>query len=116
MEFSEELMIPDKSLSLNEGAIKVMGWQSSNKEDSFTHQVLVALAKEYDFSLDTPYEDLSEEVRRILIFGTDKSVPVHYTGQRGTGVYDITFEGLVENVNRRYRETHSEYTLSLIHI
>ncbi len=110
MEFSEELMIPDKSLSLNEGAIKVMGWQSSNKEDSFTHQVLVALAKEYDFSLDTPYEDLSEEVRRILIFGTDKSVPVHYTGQRGTGVYDITFEGLVENVNRRYRETHSEYT------
>jgi len=110
MEFSEELMIPDKSLSINEGCIKVMGWQSSNKEDSFTHQVLVALAKEYDFSLDTPYEDLSEEVRRILIFGTDKSVPVHYTGQRGTGVYDITFEGLVENVNRRYRETHSEYT------
>ena len=110
MEFSEELMIPDKSLSINEGCIKVMGWQSSNKEDSFTHQVLVALAKEYDFSLDTPYEDLSEEVRRILVFGTDKSVPVHYTGQRGTGVYDITFEGLVENVNRRYRETHSEYT------
>ena len=110
MEFSEELMIPDKSLSLNEGAIKVMGWQSSNKEDSFTHQVLVALAKEYNFSLDTPYEDLSEEVRRILIFGTDRSVPVHYTGQRGTGVYDITFEGLVENVNRRYKETHSEYT------
>lgn len=110
MEFSEELMIPDKSLSINEGCIKVMGWQSSNKEDSFTHQVLVALAKEYDFSLDTPYEDLSEEVRRIIVFGTDKSVPVHYTGQRGTGVYDITFEGLVENVNRRYRETHSEYT------
>ena len=110
MEFSEELMIPDKSLSLNEGAIKVMGWQSSGKEDSFTHQVLVALAKEYDFSLDTPYEELSEDIRHMLIFGADRSVPVHYTGQRGTGVYDITFEGLVENVNRRYRETHSEYT------
>ncbi len=110
MEFSEELMIPDKSLSINEGCIKVMGWQSSSKEDSFTHQVLVALSEEYNFSLDTPYEELSEEVRNIIIFGTDKSVPVHYTGQRGTGVYDITFEGLVENVNRRYRETHSEYT------
>ncbi len=110
MEFSEELMIPDKSLSINEGCIKVMGWQSSNKEDSFTHQLLVALSKEYNFSLDTPYEELSEEVRNIIVFGTDKSVPVHYTGQRGTGVYDITFEGLVENVNRRYRETHSEYT------
>ncbi len=110
MEFSEELMIPDKSLSINEGCIKVMGWQSATKEDSFSHQVLVALADEYDFSLDTPYEDLSDEVRHILIFGTDKEVPVHYTGQRGTGVYDIAFEGLVENVNRRYRETHSEYT------
>lgn len=110
MEFSEELMIPDKSLSINEGCIKVMGWQSSSKEDSFTHQVLVALSEEYNFSLDTPYEELSEEVRNIIVFGTDKSVPVHYTGQRGTGVYDITFEGLVENVNRRYRETHSEYT------
>ncbi len=110
MEFSAELMIPDKSLSINEGCIKVMGWQSSNKEDSFTHQLLVALSKEYNFSLDTPYEELSEEVRNIIVFGTDKSVPVHYTGQRGTGVYDITFEGLVENVNRRYRETHSEYT------
>ncbi|MBE5899297.1 MAG: excinuclease ABC subunit UvrA [Lachnospiraceae bacterium] len=110
MEFSEELMIPDKSLSINEGCIKVMGWQSSSKEDSFTHQLLVALSKEYNFSLDTPYEELSEEVRNIIVFGTDKSVPVHYTGQRGTGVYDITFEGLVENVNRRYRETHSEYT------
>jgi len=110
MEFSEELMIPDKSLSINEGCIKVMGWQSSSKEDSFTHQLLVALSKEYNFSLDTPYEELSEEVRNIIVFGTDKSVPVHYTGQRGSGVYDITFEGLVENVNRRYRETHSEYT------
>lgn len=110
MEFSEELMIPDKSLSINEGCIKVMGWQSAAKEDSFSHQVLVALAEEYNFSLDTPYEDLSDEVRHILIFGTDKEVPVHYTGQRGTGVYDIAFEGLVENVNRRYRETHSDYT------
>ncbi len=110
MEFSEELMIPDKSLSINEGCIKVMGWQSATKEDSFSHQVLVALAEEYNFSLDTPYEDLSDEVRHILIFGTDKEVPVHYTGQRGTGVYDIAFEGLVENVNRRYRETHSDYT------
>nr|MCR4610481.1 excinuclease ABC subunit UvrA [Lachnospiraceae bacterium] len=110
MEFDEDLMIPDKSLSINEGCIQVMGWQSSNKEGSFSHQLLVALSEEYDFSLDTPYEDLSEEVRSILIYGTDRSVGVHYTGQRGTGVYDITFEGLIANVHRRYRETGSEYT------
>lgn len=109
MEFSEDLMIPDKSLSLNEGAIKVIGWQSSNKEDSFSHQVLVALAKEFDFSLDTPYEELSEDVRRVLIYGTDISVPVHYTGQHGYGVYDIAFDGLIDNVNRRYKETSSDY-------
>ncbi len=110
MEFDEDLMIPDKSLSINEGCIQVMGWQSSNKPGSFTYQLLVALAEAYDFDLDTPYEDLSEEVRQVLIYGTEESVDVHYTGQRGSGVYDITFEGLIANVHRRYRETGSEYT------
>ena len=110
MEFDEDLMIPDKSLSINEGCIQVMGWQSSNKPGSFTYQLLVALAEAYDFDLDTPYEDLSEEARQVLIYGTEESVDVHYTGQRGSGVYDITFEGLIANVHRRYRETGSEYT------
>ena len=110
MQFDEDLMIPDKSLSINAGCIQVMGWQSSSKPGSFTYQLLTALAEEYDFSLDTPYEDLSDEARQVIIYGTDKSVPVHYSGQRGTGVYDIAFEGLIENVNRRYRETSSEYT------
>ena len=108
MEFDEDLMIPDKSLSFNEGCVTVMGWQSSPDPKSFTHAVLEALAKEYGFSLDTPYRDLPEEIRYQFIHGFDRTVPVHYRGQRGVGVYDICFEGLIANVNRRYRETHSE--------
>ena len=109
MEFDEDLMIPDKSLSINEGAIAVMGWQSCSKEGSFSRAILDALAKEYNFDLDTPFEQYSKEVHDVLIHGTDgKSVKVHYTGQRGTGVYDVAFEGLIENVNRRYRETFSQ--------
>lgn len=109
MEFDEDLMIPDKSLSFSEGAVKAMGWQSSAKEGSFTHAVLAALAEEYGFSLDTPYQDLPEDVRHMFLYGTNgKKVKVHYTGQRGVGVYDIAFEGLIRNEERRYRETGSE--------
>ena len=108
MEFDEDLMIPDKRLSFNEGCVTVMGWQSASDKKSFTHAILVALAKEYGFSLDTPYKDLPEEIRHQFIYGFDRTVPVHYKGQRGEGVYDICFEGLIANVNRRYRETHSE--------
>ena len=108
MEFDEDLMIPDKSLSFNQGAVQVMGWQSSNKSTSFAHALLEALAKEYDFSLDTPYKDLPENIRHMFIHGFDRSVDVHYQGQRGRGVYPTVFEGLIENVNRRYKETFSE--------
>ena len=109
MEFSEELMIPDTSLSLSKGAIAVMGWQSSGDPTSFSGSLLTALAKHYNFSLDTPYCDLPDEIRHMLIHGTDGvSVKVHYTGQRGTGVYDVAFEGLIKNVERRYRETYSD--------
>jgi excinuclease ABC subunit A len=108
MEFDEDLMIPDKSLSFNDGCVQVMGWQSSNKASSFAHALLEALAKEYKFSLDTPYKDLPEKVRHMFIHGFDKSVDVHYEGQRGRGVYPTVFEGLIENVNRRYKETFSE--------
>ena len=108
MEFDENLMIPDKSLSFNEGAVQVIGWQSSNKNTSFAHALLEALAKEYDFSLDTPYKDLPENIRHMFIHGFDRSVDVHYQGQRGRGVYPTVFEGLIENVNRRYKETFSE--------
>ncbi len=108
MEFDEELMIPDKRLSFNEGCVTVLGWQSANDKKSFTHAVLEALSKEYGFSLDTPYKDLPGDIRHRFIYGFDKTVPVHYKGQRGEGVYDICFEGLIANVNRRYRETHSE--------
>ena len=109
MEFDEELMIPNKKLSIVDGAIVVMGWQSATDPSSYTHAILKALAKEYKFSLDTPYEELSEEVRNIVIYGTGgKSVKVHYKGQRGEGVYDVAFEGLIKNVERRYRETGSE--------
>lgn len=109
MEFDEELMIPDKSLSLNQGAIVAMGWQSSSNEGSFTHCLLEALAKEYNFSLDTPYEELSEEVRKVIIYGTNgKEVKVHYKGQRGEGIYDVAFEGLIKNMERKYRETGSD--------
>ncbi len=109
MEFAPELMIPDTSLSLNEGAIAVMGWQSSNEEGSFTHAILVALSKEYGFSLDTPYEQLGEQVQDLILYGTNgHSVKVYYKGQRGEGVYDVAFDGLIRNVQRRYRETASQ--------
>ena len=109
MEFSEELMIPDTSLSLKQGAIAVMGWQSSGDPGSFSGSLLTALAKHYNFSLETPYCDLPEDIRHMLIHGTGGvSVKVHYTGQRGTGVYDVAFEGLIKNVERRYRETYSD--------
>lgn len=111
MEFDPELMIPDQKLSLNEGAIQVLGWQSSNDPSSYTHCLLEALAKEYDFSLDTPYEELSDKVKDIIIHGTKgKKVQVHYRGQRGVGVYDVAFEGLILNCHRRYRETGSDTT------
>jgi len=111
MEFSEELMIPDKSLSLSKGAFAVLGWQSASDPKSFAGSLLVALAKHYNFSLDTPYQDLPEDIRHMLIYGTNGvSVPVHYTGQRGTGVYDVAFEGLIKNMERKYRETYSDST------
>ena len=111
MEFDENLMIPDKHLSLAEGAIQVMGWQSSNDPSSYTYAILKALSEEYDFDLNTPYEELSESVRNVILHGTDgKKVVVHYRGQRGVGVYDIAFEGLIRNVERRYRETGSDLT------
>ena len=109
MEFDTDLIIPDKSLSINEGAITVMGWQSASKKGSFTRAILEALAEEYQFSLDTPFEEYPEEIQNILIHGTNgKNVNVHYFGQRGEGFYDIAFEGIVKNVERRYRETYSE--------
>ena len=109
MEFDEDLMIPDKRLSLAEGAIQVMGWQSSADPSSYTYATLKALSKEYGFSLNTPYQELPEDVRHMLIYGTGgRAVKVHYRGQRGEGVYDVAFEGLIQNVNRRYRETGSD--------
>ena len=109
MEFDVDLIIPDKSLSINEGAITVMGWQSASKKGSFTRAILEALAEEYHFSLDTPFEEYPEEIQNILIHGTNgKNVNVHYFGQRGEGFYDIAFEGIIKNVERRYRETYSE--------
>ena len=109
MEFDEDLMIPDKSLSINEGAIAVTGWQSCADKSSFTNAILRALCEEYHFDLDTPFEEYSQEVHDILIHGTNgKEVKVYYKGQRGEGVYDVAFEGLIKNVERRYRETGSE--------
>lgn len=109
MEFDEDLMIPDKRLSISEGAITVMGWQSCTDKKSFTYAILDALSKEYGFSLDTPFEDYPKEVQDVLIHGTNgKEVKVYYKGQRGEGVYDVAFEGLIRNVERRYRETSSE--------
>ncbi len=109
MEFDPELMIPDMSRSINDGAIAVLGWQSANKEGSFTRAILDALAKEYHFDLDTPFEDYPDEIKHVLIDGTDgHEVKVYYKGQRGEGVYDVAFEGLIKNVERRYRETFSE--------
>lgn len=110
MEFDVDLMIPDKSLSLKEGAIAVLGWQSSGTKGSFTNAVLQALADAFRFSMDTPFEELSPEVQDIIINGTDKKVDVYYEGQRGKGVYPIAFEGLIKNVERKYRETGSDTT------
>ena len=109
MEFSEELMIPDPSLSINEGAITVLGWQSCADKTSFTNAILQALCREYDFDLDTPFQDYPKKVHDVLIYGTNgKEVKVYYKGQRGEGVYDVAFDGLIKNVERRYRETGSE--------
>ena len=111
MEFAEELMIPDPSLSIADGALVVNGWQSVTNKTSYARCVLDALAEEYKFDLNTPYQDLPKEIRHMLMHGTDgKSVVVHYRGQRGVGVYDVTFEGIIKNVERRYRETASEST------
>ena len=109
MEFDIDLMIPDKSLSILDGAIQVMGWQSCTDKGSFTRAILDALAKEYEFDLGTPFEQYPKEVQNVLIYGTNgKEVKVYYRGQRGEGVYDVAFEGLIKNVERRYRETGSE--------
>ncbi len=109
MEFDEELMIPDKNLSIQEGAITVMGWQSCNDKKSFTYAILDALSKEYKFSLDTPFKDYPKEIHDVLLYGTNgKSIKVYYRGQRGEGTYDVEFEGLIKNVERRYRETSSD--------
>jgi len=109
MEFDIDLMIPDKSLSILDGAIAVLGWQSCADKGSFTRAILDALAKEYDFSLDTPFQDYPEKVKNVLIYGTNgHSVKVYYKGQRGEGVYDVAFPGLIKNVEQRYRETGSD--------
>ena len=109
MEFDEDLMIPDRSLSLAEGAIQVMGWQSCTDPSSFTHGILKALSEEYAFDLSTPYEELPEKIQNILLHGTGgREVQVHYKGQRGEGVYAVAFEGLIKNCERRYRETGSD--------
>lgn len=109
MEFDIDLIIPDKRLSIDEGAIAAMGWQSSTEEGSFTRAILKALAEEYNFSLSTPYKDYPAEIKNILVNGTNgHTVKVHYRGQRGVGVYDIAFEGLIRNMQKRYRETASD--------
>ncbi len=109
MEFDVDLMIPDQSLSISQGAIVVMGWHSCTEKGSFTRAILDALAKEYDFDLDTPFEDYPPDIRDVILHGTEgKKVKVHYKGQRGEGTYDVAFEGLIRNVERRYRETGSE--------
>ena len=109
MEFDEDLMIPDKSLSISQGAITVMGWQSCTDKSSFSRAILDALAKEYNFSLDTPFRDYPDKIKNILIHGTDgHAVKVYYKGQRGEGVYDVAFPGLIKNVEQRYRETGSD--------
>lgn len=111
MEFDPELIIPDRSLSINQGAITVLGWQSCTDPSSFTNAILQALSKEYKFSLDTPFEQYSQEVQDMLIYGTNgKEVKVYYKGQRGEGVYPVAFEGLIKNTERRYRETSSDST------
>ena len=108
MEFSPALMIPDERLSLNQGAIQVTGWQSSCKAGSFSNAVLTAMAQEMGFSMDTPFKDLPEDIRKALIYGTDRVVQVHYKSQRGQGIYPMAFEGILENMKRKYKETFSE--------
>ncbi|HJI32157.1 MAG TPA: excinuclease ABC subunit UvrA [Lachnospiraceae bacterium] len=109
MEFDVDLMIPDKRLSINEGAIQAMGWQSCNDPKSFTYAILNALSKAYNFSMDTPFGEYPDEIKNVLIHGTGgREVEVHYTGQRGSGVYPVAFEGLIKNMERRYRETSSD--------
>ena len=109
MEFDVELMIPDQRLSIDEGAIQVMGWQSCTDKSSFTYAILKALTEEYHFDLNTPFGEYPEEIKNVILYGTNgKELKVQYTGQRGTGVYDIAFEGLIKNVQRKYRETASE--------
>ncbi|MEG1992143.1 MAG: excinuclease ABC subunit UvrA [Acetivibrio sp.] len=110
MEFDEDLIIPDKRRSLSEGAIAVLGWQSATDASSYTRCTLEALSQEYGFSLEEPYEKLPEKIRDMLMHGFDHSVKVHYKGMRGEGVYDVEFEGLIRNVERRYRETNSDVT------
>lgn len=108
MEFDEELMIPDKSLSINEGAIIAMGWQSCNDKKSFTNAVLRGLCKKFDFDLDTPFEKYPKKIQDIILYGTDKEINVSYESQRGKGIYPVVFEGLIKNVERRYKETYSD--------
>ena len=108
MKFDPELMIPDKRLSINDGAIQVMGWQSCTDKGSFTNAILQALSVTYKFSLDTPFEELPDDIQHMLIYGGFREVKVHYVGQRGEGVYPVTFEGIVKNVERKYRETSSD--------
>ena len=110
MEFDPELMIPDPSLSIDEGAIAVMGWQSCTDEGSFTRAILKALAAEYGFRLDTPFQEYPEDIRNMLLYGTDgEKIEMHRTNEFGSGVYYNTFEGIVENLERRFRETNSEW-------
>ena len=109
MEFSEDLLLPDKSLSISEGAIVGMGWQSCTDPSSYTYAILKALSEEYKFDLNTPFEELSQEVKDMLVYGVGaRPVKVYYKGMRGEGVYDVTFEGLIRNMERRYRETGSD--------
>lgn len=108
MEFAPELLIPDERMSISEGAIAVNGWQSVVEKSSYTRCVLDALAEEYHFSLDTPFQEYPDKIRNIILYGADRSVKVKYKGQRGIGVYDVQFEGLIKNVERRYREVASE--------
>ena len=111
MEFDPDLMIPDQSLSINDGAIVVLGWQSCNDGKSYSNAILKALSAEYGFSLDTPFQDYPQDIKDLLLYGKNsRPVKVHYKGQRGEGVYDITFEGLIKSVARRYRETSAEST------
>ena len=108
MEFAPELIVPDETRSINEGAIAVLGWQSCMNKGSFANAILQALTEKFGFSMDTPYKDLKPEVKKMLMYGTDQSVDVYYEGQRGKGVYPVTFDGLIRNTEQRYRETASD--------